>query len=66
MIYPTYIERIASGRSCTPGSGVGGSTRYCCSDKDYCNGVFQISLNTINYVMLVAFILLLALQKTAQ
>jgi hypothetical protein len=28
---------MAGGRSCTPGSGVGSSTIYCCSDKDYCN-----------------------------
>jgi hypothetical protein len=29
---------MAGGRACTPGSGPGGSTLYCCSDVDYCNG----------------------------
>ncbi|CAF4851423.1 unnamed protein product [Rotaria sp. Silwood1] len=28
---------MAGGRTCTPGSSVGGSVRYCCSNKDYCN-----------------------------
>ncbi len=29
---------MAGGRACTSGSGPGGSTQYCCSDVDYCNG----------------------------
>lgn len=29
---------MAGGRICIPGSGNGGSTVYCCSDRDYCNG----------------------------
>ncbi|CAF0932663.1 unnamed protein product [Rotaria sp. Silwood1] len=37
VVYPNYIERMAGGRTCTPGSSVGGSVRYCCSNKDYCN-----------------------------
>jgi len=32
---------MAGGRICIPGSGVGGSTIYCCSDKDYCNGTIR-------------------------
>ncbi|CAF4331171.1 unnamed protein product, partial [Adineta steineri] len=35
VVYPSYIERMAGGRSCTPGSGPGNSVRYCCSDQDY-------------------------------
>ncbi|CAF4332214.1 unnamed protein product, partial [Adineta steineri] len=35
VVYPSYIERMAGGRSCTPGSGPGNSIRYCCSDQDY-------------------------------
>ncbi|CAF3606393.1 unnamed protein product [Rotaria sordida] len=35
VVYPTYVERMAGGRACTSGSGVGSSVRYCCSDKDY-------------------------------
>ncbi|CAF4491498.1 unnamed protein product [Rotaria socialis] len=37
VVYPTYVERMAGGRTCTAGAGVGSSVRYCCSDTDYCN-----------------------------
>ncbi|CAF1519492.1 unnamed protein product [Adineta steineri] len=37
VVYSNYVERMAGGRACTSGSGPGGSTYYCCSDKDYCN-----------------------------
>ncbi len=52
---------MAGGRACTPGSGPGGSTLYCCSDQDYCNGtrrpampIFEI-ISLIIAVMFVKF-----------
>ena len=43
---------MAGGRSCTPGSGAGGSTRYCCSDKDYCNGTTHHTISIFSIISL--------------
>ncbi|UJR14288.1 hypothetical protein I4U23_001278 [Adineta vaga] len=59
VVYPSYVERMAGGRSCTPGSGPGSSIIYCCSDKDYCNGSMKFTgLTTL--IILSILILLFA------
>ncbi|CAF1294238.1 unnamed protein product [Adineta steineri] len=51
VVYPSYIERMAGGRSCTPGSGPGNSIRYCCSDQDYCNRMINLTGCRINIIL---------------
>ncbi|CAF0839449.1 unnamed protein product [Rotaria sordida] len=53
VVYPTYVERMAGGRACTSGSGVGSSVRYCCSDKDYCNRALSRTASMISIILLI-------------
>ncbi|CAF0739469.1 unnamed protein product [Adineta ricciae] len=57
VVYPSYVERMAGGRTCTPGGGPGGSTRYCCSDQDYCNGIIRFGASTIVVSLLLIIVL---------
>jgi len=48
---------MAGGRACTPGSGPGGSTLYCCSDQDYCNGITRHTMSTFDIISLIIALL---------
>ncbi len=48
---------MAGGRACTPGSGPGGSTKYCCSDQDYCNGTIRHTMSTFDIICLIISLL---------
>lgn len=48
---------MAGGRSCTPGSGPGSSTRYCCSDTDYCNGTIRHTMSMFGIIFLLTALL---------
>ncbi|CAF0966481.1 unnamed protein product [Rotaria sordida] len=63
VVYSTYVERIAGGRSCTSGHS-GDSIVYCCSNKDYCNGTTRhissitITLTLVTFLMILKGIML--------
>lgn len=53
---------MAGGRSCTPGNGPGSSTRYCCSDQDYCNETTRSTMSMFSIASLIIILLITKLE----
>ncbi|CAF1199751.1 unnamed protein product [Rotaria sp. Silwood1] len=59
VVYSTYVERMAGGRSCTSGNSTGGGFVYCCSNKDYCNGTTRHISSMIFNLSMMIFLMVL-------